>query len=62
MFGGALDDDGTPLYFSPATANYALGEALLRSVGAVPCGRPPHGTSFLVGDEAARRRFNAGEL
>jgi hypothetical protein len=62
MFAGDMDDNGTPLYFSPATANHPTGEAFLRSVGAVQCARPPQGVGFLVGDEAARRRFLSGEL
>jgi hypothetical protein len=62
MFGGDLGDDGTPLYFSPATANYAAGEAFLRSVRAVQCGRPPQHISFLVGHDGALRRFQGGEL
>lgn len=62
MFCGDMGDDGTPLYFSPATANYAAGDAFLRSVKAVQCERPPLGLTFLVGDDDARRRFRAGDL
>jgi hypothetical protein len=62
MFGGVLSDDGTPLYLSPATANYAVGEAFLRVVRAVQTERPPQDISFLVGHAVARRRFYAGQL
>jgi hypothetical protein len=62
MFAGDLDDDGTALYFSPATANHALGGALLRSLMAVQCERPPRGLTFLIGQEHTRLRYIAGQL
>jgi hypothetical protein len=62
MFCGPLDDEGTKLYFSPATASHPVGEAYLRTVRAAQCGRPPQGLTFLVGEEQALLNYLAGRI
>jgi hypothetical protein len=62
MFCGPLADDGTPLYFTPATATCGAGEAFLRAIGATPCERPTEVEGFLVGDESARLKFQKRQL